>query len=88
MKSLLLGLTLLSINAHAFPEDLIPQRIGTISYKSSDHCPFNFCRNDDEGFGMRKWCELHNGRFGDNPILVGWTKVSGYACFCGCNNIW
>ena len=74
--------------AVAFPENLRPDKLGPNSYKHKDECPLDYCKNNDEGFSMRKWCEAHNGKWGEWPIVVGWTTVNGSACFCGCNNLW
>ena len=89
MRKILLTIILCSsLDAVAFPENLRPDTLNQGNYKQINECPLNYCKNNDDGYSMRKWCEAHNGKWGQWPIVVGWTKVSGFDCFCGCNNLW
>lgn len=89
MKGLILtGVLWVGLSANAFTEDFRRMSVFQGQYKSADECPISFCRNTDNGFSMRKWCEKNNAKIGQWPVIVGWTKYNGYNCFCGCNEAW
>ena len=87
-KTISMLLLICSVQAYAFPENLRRDTVLEGMYNSQKQCPLNYCKNNDEGFSMRNWCAQNGGEWGHWPVVIGWAKLNGFECFCGCNNLW
>lgn len=88
MYKLILLTLIFSHIAKAKPEFYRTERVWAISLDTTKRCSFDYCRSPDGGDEMKFWCIKNNSPWGNDPILIGWTKRNGLDCFCGCNNRW
>lgn len=72
----------------ARPEFHRTEYMNNLYYLGQKVCPIDYCKEPDNGFSMRAWCNDNHSPWGSSQFLVGWTQLSGVECFCGCNNLW